>query len=157
MQNFSERQILWSLYSVDFHTFTLQLPIQTLHSVAPELQVFVSSLENCPNFGKISTPQMWTCLRFVAMMMTRCPGVCEFKIFNLVLFWITQVIFVGLLIPGVSLCPPGISKLRCTRAYQLNVLTFAACHETLRLICEDPFSGCGSGCDFFCHSNWITL
>ena len=42
-QNFSERQILWSLCSVDFHTLTLQLPIQTPHSVAPELQVFVSS------------------------------------------------------------------------------------------------------------------
>ena len=43
--NFSERQILWSLCSVDFHTFTLQLPIQTPHSVAPELHVFVSSLK----------------------------------------------------------------------------------------------------------------
>ena len=56
-QNFSERQILWSLCSVDFHTLTLQLPIQTPHSVAPELQVFVSSLENCPNFSKTSTTQ----------------------------------------------------------------------------------------------------
>ena len=55
-QNFSERQILWSLCSVDFHTFTLQLPIQTLHSGAPELQVFVSSLENCQNFSKKSAP-----------------------------------------------------------------------------------------------------
>ena len=55
-QNFSERQILWSLCSVDFHTLTLQLPIQTPYSVAPELQVFVSSLENCPNFKKTSTP-----------------------------------------------------------------------------------------------------
>ena len=36
VQNFSEPQILWSLCSVDFHTFTLQLPIQTLHSVVPE-------------------------------------------------------------------------------------------------------------------------
>ena len=43
--NFSERQILWSLCLVDFHTLTLQLPIQTPHSVAPELQVFVSSLK----------------------------------------------------------------------------------------------------------------
>ena len=57
VQNFSERQILWSLRSVDVHTFTLQLPIQTLHSVASELQVFVSSLENCQNFSKTSTPQ----------------------------------------------------------------------------------------------------
>ena len=55
-QNFSERQILWSLCSVDFHTLTLQLPIQTPHSVAPELQVSVSSLENCPNLRKTSTP-----------------------------------------------------------------------------------------------------
>ena len=56
-QNFSERQIFWSLCSVDVHTFTLQLPIQTPHGVAPELQVFVSSLENCPNFRKTSTTQ----------------------------------------------------------------------------------------------------
>ena len=48
-------QILWSLCSVDFHTLTLQLPIQTLHYVAPDLQVFVSSLENCQNFSKTST------------------------------------------------------------------------------------------------------
>ena len=59
VQNFSERQILWSLCSVDFHTFALQLPIQTPHSVAPELQVFVSSLENCSNFRKTSTPLVW--------------------------------------------------------------------------------------------------
>ena len=44
MQNFSECQNLWSLCSVDFYTLTLQLPIQTPHSVAPELQVFMSSL-----------------------------------------------------------------------------------------------------------------
>ena len=56
MQNFSEHHILWSLCSVDFHTLTLQLPIQTLYSVAPELQVFVSSLQNCQNFSKTNTP-----------------------------------------------------------------------------------------------------
>ena len=39
-QNFTEHQILWSLCLVDFHTFTLQLPIQTPHSVVPELQSF---------------------------------------------------------------------------------------------------------------------
>ena len=55
-QNFTELQILWSLCSVDFHTYTLQLPIQTPHSVALELQVFVSSLEDCPHFRKTSTP-----------------------------------------------------------------------------------------------------
>ena len=53
--NFSEWQILWSLCSVDFHTLTLQLPIQTPHSVAPELQVFVSSL-------KISAKQAHPCV-----------------------------------------------------------------------------------------------
>ena len=51
-QNFSERQILWSLCSVVFHTFTLQLPIQT-----PELHIFVSSLVKCQNFSKTSTTQ----------------------------------------------------------------------------------------------------
>ena len=56
VQNFSECQILWSLCSVDFHTFTLHLPIQTLHFVLPELQVFVSSLKNCQNFSKTSLP-----------------------------------------------------------------------------------------------------
>ena len=39
-----EFHILWSLSSVYFHTLTLQLPIQTPNSVAPELQAFVSSL-----------------------------------------------------------------------------------------------------------------
>ena len=43
--NFTECQILSSFSWVDFHTLTLQLPIQTQNSVAPELQVFVSSLE----------------------------------------------------------------------------------------------------------------
>ena len=58
-QNFSEHQILWSWCSVDFHTLTLHLPIEILHFVAPELQVFVSSLENCANFRKTSTPQLY--------------------------------------------------------------------------------------------------
>ena len=39
-----EFHILWSLSSVDFHTLTLQLPIQTPNYVEPELQAFVSSL-----------------------------------------------------------------------------------------------------------------
>ena len=34
VQNFSERQILWSLCSVNVNTFTLQLPIQTLQSLS---------------------------------------------------------------------------------------------------------------------------
>ena len=62
--NFSECQILWSLCSVDFHTFTLKLPIQTLHSAVPELQVFASSLENCQNFSKMSTPMVTSALGF---------------------------------------------------------------------------------------------
>ena len=40
-QKYFEFQILWSLSSVDFHTLTLQLPIQTQKSMASELQVFV--------------------------------------------------------------------------------------------------------------------
>ena len=47
-------RLLWSLSSVDFHTLTLQLPIQAQNSLAPELQVFVSSLEfqqNEHNYG----------------------------------------------------------------------------------------------------------
>ena len=55
--NFSERQIFWSLCSVDFHTLTLQLPIQTPHSVAPELPSFC---EFTQNFSKTSTPQTRT-------------------------------------------------------------------------------------------------
>ena len=50
--------MLLSLRSVDFRTLTLQLPIQTPHFVAPELQIFVSSLENCQNFSKTSTPPL---------------------------------------------------------------------------------------------------
>ena len=56
VQNFSERQILWSLCSVVFLTFTLRLPIQTSLSVVPELSVSLSSHEKCPNFRKTSTP-----------------------------------------------------------------------------------------------------
>ena len=45
MQNVSERQILWSLCSVDYHTFTLKLPIQTSLSLANELPVCARSGE----------------------------------------------------------------------------------------------------------------
>ena len=40
LQNFSERQILWSLCSIVFHALTLKLPIQTLLYVAPTYTVF---------------------------------------------------------------------------------------------------------------------
>ena len=56
LQSFSERQILWSLCSVVFHSLTLKLPIQTSLSVAPKLQVCVCSGEKCGNFRKTSTP-----------------------------------------------------------------------------------------------------
>ena len=39
LQNFSERQILWSLCSVVFHALTLKLPIQTSPSVVSKLPV----------------------------------------------------------------------------------------------------------------------
>ena len=55
LQNFSEPQILQSLCSVDFHTFTLQLPIQTLLSEAPKLPVYARSGEKCQKFSKTST------------------------------------------------------------------------------------------------------
>ena len=57
LQNFSERQILWSLCSVDFHALTLKLPIQTSPSVAPKLQVCGRSGEKCQKFQKTNTPK----------------------------------------------------------------------------------------------------
>ena len=57
VQNDSECRILWSLCSVVFHASTLMLPTQTLHSVAPELQVCVRSGEKCQKFRKTSTAQ----------------------------------------------------------------------------------------------------
>ena len=56
LQNFSERQILWSLCSVVFLAFTLRFPIQISLSVAPKLPVSLSSTENCHKFMKTSTP-----------------------------------------------------------------------------------------------------
>ena len=47
VQNFSERQILWSLCSIVFHALTLKLPIQTSLSVAHKLPVFTCSGEKC--------------------------------------------------------------------------------------------------------------
>ena len=72
VNNSCERQILWSLCSVDFQTLTLQLPIQTPHSVAPELQVFVSSLQNCQNFSKTSTPLSNFILDFIIKSVSLC-------------------------------------------------------------------------------------
>ena len=56
VQNFSERQILWSLCSIVFLAFTLKLSIQTSLSVAPELSISLSSHEKCQNFRKTSRP-----------------------------------------------------------------------------------------------------
>ena len=58
LQNFRERQILWSLCSVVFHALTLKLPIQTSVSVVPELTVSLSLQENCPNFRKRGHPSL---------------------------------------------------------------------------------------------------
>ena len=66
--NFTERQILWSLCSVDFHTLTLQLPIQTPHSVAPELQVCVSSLNISAKRAHPRVPTRTVTLRIIAQV-----------------------------------------------------------------------------------------
>ena len=55
LQNFRECQILWNLCLVVFLTFTLRLLIQTSLSVAPKLQVWVRSGENCENVRKTNT------------------------------------------------------------------------------------------------------
>ena len=96
MQNFSERQVLWSLCSVDFHTLTLQLPIQNLHSVAPELQVFVSSLENCANFRENEhTPGTNHLFLFTCLWISHIPFVIFYvrifltKIGNNILHYLT--------------------------------------------------------------------
>ena len=51
LQNFSERQIFWSLCSVVFHALTLKLSVQT--SLSPKFSVSLSSVENS---GKRATP-----------------------------------------------------------------------------------------------------
>ena len=56
LQNFSERQILWSLCLVVFHALTLKLPIQTSLSVVPKLPISLRSGEKSENFRKRSTP-----------------------------------------------------------------------------------------------------
>ena len=58
LKTFSERQILWSLCSVDFHALTLKLPIQTLLPAAPKLKVHTRPGKKCPNFRKMSTCQV---------------------------------------------------------------------------------------------------
>ena len=57
VKNFTEHQILWSLCSVDFHTLTLQLAVETLHSVVPELQVFVIHLKTVKISAKRAHPR----------------------------------------------------------------------------------------------------
>ena len=57
MQNFSKRQILWSLCLVVFRALTLKFPIQISLSVASKLPVSLISAENCHKFRKTSTPQ----------------------------------------------------------------------------------------------------
>ena len=57
LQNFSERQILWSLCSVVFHALTLKSLIQTSLSVAPKLPVSLTLAENCRKFRKRVHPR----------------------------------------------------------------------------------------------------
>ena len=57
LQNFCERQILWSFCSIVFLAVALKLPIQTLLSVAPKLPLCLRSGEKCENFRKTSTPR----------------------------------------------------------------------------------------------------
>ena len=68
----TEMLLVLSLCSVDFHTFTLQLPIQTPHSVALELQVFVSSLENCQISAKRAHPRGLNSFIFMLFLQKRC-------------------------------------------------------------------------------------
>ena len=56
LQNFSERQILWSLCSIVFHALTPELPIQTSLSVAPELPVSLVHMKNVQILGKREHP-----------------------------------------------------------------------------------------------------
>ena len=58
LKNFSERQILRRVCSVDFLAFTLILPIQTLLSVTPKLPVCARSGVKCGKFSKTSTSLM---------------------------------------------------------------------------------------------------
>ena len=62
LENFSERQILWSLWLVVFHALKLKLPIQASLSVAPKLPVCVRSGEKCQKFRKRSTPLVKPCI-----------------------------------------------------------------------------------------------
>ena len=79
LQNFSERQLLWSLCSVVFHALTLRLPIQTSLSVSPKLQVCVRSGEKCQNFSKTSTPHSWWAVcRLCFSPWYSFPDVCLF-------------------------------------------------------------------------------
>ena len=73
--NCVERQIMWSLCSVDFLTFTLQLPVQTSLYIGPELRVFMSSLEKCQNFSKTSTLQECTWVGCVCVCVCVDSGV----------------------------------------------------------------------------------
>ena len=89
LQNFSERQILWSLCSVVFHALTLKLPIQTSLSVALELPLSLSShekfQENKPTLG--SATDLWClppCLSDFLIRTGSCfvsrNGIAKFKL-----------------------------------------------------------------------------
>ena len=57
LQNYSERQILWSLYLAVFLALTLKLPIQTSLSVVPKLPVCLCvQVKNVKISGKQAHP-----------------------------------------------------------------------------------------------------
>ena len=55
--NCSERQFLWGLCLVVFRALTLEVPIQTSLSVAPELPVSLRLDEKCQKFRKLLHPR----------------------------------------------------------------------------------------------------
>ena len=57
LQNFSARQMLWSLCLVVLRALTLRLPIQTALSVAPQLPICARSGEKNQKISKTGTPQ----------------------------------------------------------------------------------------------------
>ena len=67
LQNFSERQILWSLCPVVFHALTLKLLIQTSLSVALKLPVSLCLCEKC---GKQAHPRLMNIKGIAALAVT---------------------------------------------------------------------------------------
>ena len=83
-----EFHILWSLCFVDFHTLTLQLPIQTPNSVAPKLQAFVSSLASSAKQAHpriISGPKTFYILQNFLKNIYSATLILQFAVLSLVI------------------------------------------------------------------------